>query len=194
MTERRLWLIDAGYFFKAQRCVGERYFFDYKRLRERLEADAPLWRAYYFNSVATTPNAKQEQFHNWLEFDPSGPKIVTKLYRLKPVDPTRAYCTKCAAQVRLACPRCGLTQALQNFQQKGDDVGIATTALTLVDEYDTLILSSGDGDLLDAVEHLTRIGRRVELLVFRAGVSFDLQARASRIHWINDFADEVRRT
>jgi len=47
--------------------------------------------------------------------------------------------------------------------------------------------------LLDAVEFLSEQGKRIELAVFREGVSTDLQARADRIHWINDFANEVRR-
>jgi uncharacterized LabA/DUF88 family protein len=73
------------------------------------------------------------------------------------------------------------------------DVGIATLALTHRDRYDTLVLSTGDGDLLDMVEYLSENNKRIELLVFRDGVSTDLQARADAVHWIDEFAEEVRR-
>lgn len=46
---RRLWLIDAGYLLKAQRSVRTGYQFSYLKLREHLERDGALWRAYYLN-------------------------------------------------------------------------------------------------------------------------------------------------
>lgn len=66
-------------------------------------------------------------------------------------------------------------------------------ALIHRDRYETLLLSSGDGDLLDAVEFLSGHGKRIKLAVFSEGVSTELQARADHVHWINEFADEVRR-
>jgi uncharacterized LabA/DUF88 family protein len=57
--------------------------------------------------------------------------------------------------------------------------------------YDTLILSSGDADLIDAVEFLSMQDKRLELLVFKDGVATELQCRADKVHWINDFAEEV---
>ena len=94
--------------------------------------------------------------------------------------------------MNLTCPN-GAAHHIGNQQQKGVDVGLATLALIHRDRYDTLLLSSGDGDLLDAVEFLSEQGKRIELAVFTEGVSSDLQARADRIHWINDFANDVRR-
>lgn len=72
-------------------------------------------------------------------------------------------------------------------------VGIATLALTLMDGYDTLLLSCGDGDLLDTVEHVTRRGKGFEPAVFRHGVAADLQARADHIHWLDDMAEEIQK-
>jgi uncharacterized LabA/DUF88 family protein len=46
--------------------------------------------------------------------------------------------------------------------------------------------------LIDAVEFLSEQGKRIELFVFKEGVSTDLQARADQIFWINDFAEEIR--
>lgn len=115
---------------------------------------------------------------------PLGPKLVTKLYELKEVRADRAFCQHCNTKVTLSCPD-GSGHRLANQQQKGVDVAVATLALIHRDQYDALVLSSGDGDVLDAVEFLSERGKRIELAVFTQGVSTDLQARADRIDWIN---------
>jgi len=189
----RLWLIDAGYLFNAQRGAGPGYQFDYLKLRRKLEETGPLWRSYYLNSTPHPPTDAQDAFHSWLRSGPPrGPQLITKLYELKDVQADRAYCEKCATKVNLTCPNCS-GHELRNQQQKGVDVAIATLALVHRERYDTLVLSSGDGDLLEAIEFLSEQGKKLELLVFNDGVSTDLQARADRIHWINDFAADVRR-
>ena len=189
----RLWLIDAGYLFNAQRSVGPGYQFNYLKLRQKLEESGQIWRGYYLNSTPHPPTDAQDGFHTWLRSArPRGPQLITKLYELKQVRADRAYCDECATKVSLACPN-GADHHLGNQQQKGVDVGIATLALIHRDRYDTLVLSSGDGDLLDAVEFLSEQGKRIELVAFTDGVSTDLQARADQIHWINDFANDVRR-
>jgi uncharacterized LabA/DUF88 family protein len=192
-SERRLWLIDAGYLFNAQRTAGPGYQFDYLRLRGYLEKVHPIWRAYYLNSTPHPPTDAQDAFHSWLRSGPPrGPKLITKLYALKTVAADEAYCQECQTKVRLSCP-VDSQHHIANQQQKGVDVGLASLALAHRDLYDTLLLSSGDADLLDAVELLTEAGKRFELVVFRVGVSTELQARADNILWIDDFAAEVQR-
>jgi uncharacterized LabA/DUF88 family protein len=147
-----LWLIDGGYLFAAQRTLPG-YQFDYRRLRDYVEQDGPLWRAYYLNSTSSQLADQQGSFHNWLQSaPPTGPKIITKLYDLKRVRADSAYCERCQTKVTLSCPHTGdgNLHPLHNEQQKGVDVGLATLALTLAGEYETLVLSSGDGDLIDA--------------------------------------------
>ncbi len=126
---------------------------------------------------------------------PNGPKIITQLYELKTVRADRGYCDGCGSIQHLRCPNEATSQShrLTREQQKGVDVGLATLALTLSTEYDSLILSSGDGDLLDAVEYLSQRGKNLELVVFKTGVSTELQSRADRIYWIDDFKEMVRR-
>ena len=190
---KRLWLIDAGYFFNAQRTVGEDHHFDYLKLRTKLDETKSIWRAYYLNSTPNPPLDGQNQFHSWLRSGPPrGPNIITLLHGLKRVRADHAYCEQCGEKVKLRCPN-GNGHRIMNQQQKGVDVGIATLALVHREKYDTLLLSSGDGDLLDAIEFLSELGKRIELLVFKYGVSTDLQSRAEDILWIDDFAEEVRR-
>ena len=137
-------------------------------------------------------NDGMQRFHSWLQSaPPSGPKIITKLYNLRDSDASHAYCHGCATTVQLEClsPTCTAgVYPLTRRSQKGVDVGLATLALTHLDSYDTLMLSSGDGDLLDAIKFVSDAGKEIELAVFRAGVATELQSWADRIYWIDEFA------
>ncbi|NLW81739.1 MAG: NYN domain-containing protein [Desulfovibrionales bacterium] len=195
MTEkRRLWLIDAGYLFNARHSVRSGYEFSYLKLRQYLELSGSIWRAYYLNSSPNPPSDAQDNFHRWLRSGPPfGPKIITKFYSLRQQRADKAYCEECGQKVQLKCQNQNgdVTHRVFNEIQKGVDVGIATLSLVHQRNYDSLLLSSGDADLLDAIEHLSEQGKSIELVVFRDGVSSELQCRADRIHWINDFAAEV---
>lgn len=198
MSERRkLWLIDAGYMFNARHSVRSGYEFSYLRLRQYLEQNGCIWRAYYLNSTPNPPSDAQDNFHRWLRSGPPvGPKIITKFYALKQQRADKAYCEECGQKVQLRCQNQtgDYVHRVFNEIQKGVDVAIATLSLIHQKNYDTLFLSSGDSDLLDAVEHLSEQGKSIELVVFKDGVSSELQCRADNIHWINDFADDVENT
>ncbi len=196
---RRLWLIDGGYLYNAQSTVHPNYNFDYLKLRRRLESmGGPIWRAYYLNAVAQDREngGGQDRFHSWLQSaPPSGPKIITMLYQLRDTDVSYAYCKECGSSINLRCPRAHPAEnhTLSRRVQKGVDVGLASLALTQLNAYDTLLLSSGDGDLLDAIKYVSNSGKNVELAVFYSGAATELQSWADRIYWIDDFANEVER-
>jgi uncharacterized LabA/DUF88 family protein len=190
---RCLWLIDGAYLFNARQSVSPGFQYDYLKLRQKLESHGAIWRAYYLNSTPNPPADTRDAFHRWLRSaPPEGPKIITRLYQLKEIQADKAYCGQCCSKVRLTCPA-GEDHKIINKQQKGVDVGIASLALIHKDHYNTLILSSGDGDLIDMIEYLSELGKRIELLVFSEGVSTELQALADYIYWINDFYEEVKR-
>jgi uncharacterized LabA/DUF88 family protein len=176
-NDRRLWLIDAGYLFNGQRSVNDKYYFDYLKLRAKIEERGDLVQAYYLNSTPNPPADEMNQFHAWLRSaPPRGPKFQVKLYGLK--------------KARFECKDCKKT--LYKNVQKGVDIAIATLALTLLDRYDTLVLSTGDGDFEDAIEYIRNVkNKRVELWVFKKGVSTVLQSIADEVVWIDDFAAEV---
>ena len=195
----RLWLIDAGYLFNAQETYEKNFRFDYLKLRRKLEEYGEIWRVYYFNSVRKVEDASQDGFHNWLQSAlPDGPKFITKIYRLRSVRADSAYCRDCGNTVRLTCPHTisgDPVHTLGREQQKGVDAGIVTAALRFREEYDVLMLSSGDGDLVEAMEYLTEQHSKIlQLAVFRTGVSTGLQSRADSIFFLDDFADEIRRS
>jgi len=169
-------------------------------LRNKLESFGPIWRAYYLNSIRGhgSDDQHQDSFHHWLQLaPPNGPQIITKIYGLRVMSVKSGYCFDCRQSIEIRCPNAarGERHRIGREQQKGVDVGLATLALTLSDQYDILLLSSGDGDLADALEYLTTAAsKRLELAVFKSGVSAELQSRADKIYWMDDFADEISRT
>lgn len=191
---RRLWLIDASYIHANNlQLYGPNRRVDYLKLRQLIERElGPLWRGYFLNSVQSEAHEARDRFHGWLQSAaPAGPNLIVKLYGLKNERVRSAFCTDCGSKVDIQCPHGGGQHNLVNQRQMGVDVGLATLALVHRDHYDTLVLSSGDGDLLDAIEYLSECDKRIELAVFSAGVSTDLQARSDRVLWIDDHMDEV---
>ncbi len=186
---RRLWLIDASYIHANNLALlGAHRRIDYLRLRALIERElGPLWRGYFLNSAQDEPNEGRDRFHNWLQTAlPHGPNLIVKLYGLKSERVKNAWCADCGTKVDLHCPHGNGQHRLFNQRQMGVDVGLATLSLIHREQYDTLVLSSGDGDLLDAVEHLTESGKNLELAVFSTGVATDLQARAQRVLWLDE--------
>jgi len=176
---RRLWLIDGAYMWYAQNSLVPAYQLDYRKLRDKLEEDGKVFQAYYFNATQNPPSDAQDSFHTWLKCArPSGPNLQVRLYKLK--------------ELHLKCPAC--SHEFDRQVQKGVDVGIATMALRLVDRYETLMLSSGDGDYMDSMEYVRNtLDKRLELVVFRYGVATDLQSLSDKIYWIDDFKQDVGR-
>lgn len=189
--EKGLWLIDGSYLYKAQPPSRD-FQLDYRKLKEVIEADGPIWRSYYLNSVGSTISPDQEGFFRWMQSAPPvGPKIIVKNYPIRRFPVDVGWCDTCSRNIPVVCPEC--KAKLYKEQQKGVDVGIATLALSLMGGYDVLVLSSGDSDLLDAVEFLCQGGKRFEMVVFRSGTAPELQSRADKIYWIDDFMDTVNR-
>jgi uncharacterized LabA/DUF88 family protein len=187
-VNRRLWLIDAGYLNKAFRSFDYQNQIDWVKLRNKLEEKEPIWRVYYFDSG----DGAQKGFYNWLsQAPPNGPKMITKIYELKNYHFYGATCERC--DQKIVCPT-DSSHRLFVKQQKGVDVGIATIAIKHLNNYDTLILSSGDGDFFEMIECVSEANKRIELVVFANSVAPELQSRADNILLINDFADEVKKS
>lgn len=168
---RVTWIVDGGYL--RANAPGR---FDYLKLRQLLEGPGKrrFDEAYLLDGRQDQSSEKQEAYFRWLKMAaPSGPQFRLQLYPLK-------------AQ-RLACPACGKEN--ERLVQKGVDVGIATLLIRLaaLDRYDRLLLSSGDGDLLDAVSYVKdECHKEIYLAVFKGSVSPDLQSVANRTIWLDE--------
>ena len=173
-TNRRIWLVDGQYLFKAS---PPGFMFDYRRARNWVERTGETTQRYYVQGVPDETQEGQRRFHSWLKMaPPDGPQFQVLLHPLK--------------KEPVQCPDCG--GSFHRLRQKGVDVDIVTLALTLVDRYETLVLSAGDGDFKDALEHIRNVrNKRLELVAFRGTVSADLQALADEIHWLDDGLEEI---
>lgn len=175
---RTIWIIDGSYLLKAS--PGK---FDYLYLRSELEKidGEPLSEAYYLDSTPNPPTDAQNGFHTWLKSAaPRGPHMRVNLYKLK--------------NMRCECPTCG--HGFERQVQKGVDVGIATLLLKLAiqSKYDRVILSAGDGDFEDAVEHIKdECGKELWVAGFDGSVSSDLQSYANKMIWLNEVWDSIKK-
>jgi uncharacterized LabA/DUF88 family protein len=125
MRGSAIWIIDGAYVLKG--ATGK---IDYIALRRQLQdwAGVTFDRCLFFNS-ARADDRKQREFHNYLEKN----HFTVYTYDVK--------------EMRAECPRC--EHRFGRLVQAGVDVGICTAILA--EKYDTLVLTAGDGDFVDAL-------------------------------------------
>ncbi|MTJ12387.1 NYN domain-containing protein [Anabaena sp. UHCC 0187] len=80
-----------------------------------------------------------------------------------------------------------MSVVVDNYKRPNLNVEIAVDMITLAPYYDTAILVSGDGDLSYAVNAVSRIGARVEVIGLQTTTS-DSEARSR--NYLIDVADE----
>jgi uncharacterized LabA/DUF88 family protein len=178
MSEKAVWVVDGAYMLK-----GGPGRVDYLSLKEELERlnGAPLFESYYLDSTPNPPSDAQDAFHTWLKCaPPQGPKMRVQLYKLK--------------EMHVHCPQCDCR--FERPVQKGVDVGIATLILRLAsdDQYDRLLLSAGDGDFEDAINHVkSDLHKEIWICGFNGSVSADLQSYADEVVWLDEMWDVIRK-
>lgn len=191
-----LWLIDAAYLMNSRRSVNSAYNFDYRKLKEHVRRQCgELYRACFLNSEREEAKSPAEMsFLVWLNSpEPRGVGIEVHLFPLKKASVDRVFCEQCSMKVDIVCPH-GAAHTFNVETQKRVDVALATFILGEMERYDCLVLSSGDGDLLPAIEVVKGAGKPLRLVVFRAGVSSELREKADQVLWINDFAKDVAKS
>lgn len=62
----------------------------------------------------------------------------------------------------------------------------------LNDEYDTAILVSGDGDFIDVVKRLQELGKRVEVVSFRARTNKELIKVADSYVDLSEISEQIQ--
>lgn len=173
-----IWIIDAAYLFSAS--PGK---FDYLKLKTEMEREigSEFYEIYYLNSISDPPTDAQNSFHNWLKTaPPRGPKMRVMLYQLK--------------SMGVKCPQCG--NPFERQVQRGVDVGIATLTIKLANQnlYDRLLLSAGDGDFEDAIDHVkSELHKEIWINGYENTVSADLQSLADRVIWLNLLWEKIRK-
>lgn len=144
--------IDAANILYSQKTLGFRV--DYKKLKDYLSADIETMGFYYYTGKVGKLE-KQLSFIKHLE--EIGYKVVAKEVKFIKINGDKVI-------------------------PKGDlDVELALDAYRFADQYDTLILCSGDSDYAYLVDLLKERGKRVITLSTRGHISRELIERTKYI-------------
>lgn len=178
MDKRVIWIIDGAYMYAS--APGH---FDYLKLKKLLEGPSgkKFTETYFLDGKAPQSSESQDSFHRWLKLaDPVGPQFRVQIYALK--------------TQHVQCPLC--EKDFERQVQKGVDVGIATLLIKLAvqNRVERFLLSTGDGDLEDAISYVKDdLHKEVYLAGFEKTISSDLQSVANKIYWLNHYWDEFKK-
>jgi uncharacterized LabA/DUF88 family protein len=167
--------IDNANIFHGQQDAGWRI--DWEKFIKYLDEDGEVWQTYFFASEHDPPLSAETSFYHFLKEHLRWEVSVYKLGRKT-----------------ISCESCNHRHTLP--AEKGVDVGLAIKMLMLgVNQaYDTAVLVAGDRDYLEAVTFIKGLGRRVEVVSWRDGLSDALAAESSApvIH-LDDLRERIIR-
>jgi uncharacterized LabA/DUF88 family protein len=147
MMQRRLAIfVDGSNLYNGMRDNVSNTRVNLAALIEQLLDGRDLLRCYYYNAPLTDDYGDdlREGQNRFFESLRRIPNVTVRLGRLH-------------------------RRADGSLVEKGIDVSIAVEALGLAhaDGYDDVVLVSGDGDYVELVEAIKRLGKRVEVAMFR---------------------------
>jgi uncharacterized LabA/DUF88 family protein len=147
------WFVDGAYAMKCWNNLRRTDRLDYLKLRTLLESSGEkIGDAYYFNADPEPPTAKQNAFHNALQFPPpGGPGLRVKLYWLQEKE---LYWPAHMGGGPVLHPTTG--EHYKQTVQKAVDVGLAFHLMRSFAKrkWDTLYFFAGDADFYEAVQNL----------------------------------------
>jgi uncharacterized LabA/DUF88 family protein len=167
--------IDNANIFYGQQSAGWRI--DWERFGRLLDRDGEIWQTYFFASEADPPLPAETSFYQFLK---ERLRWEVNLYKL--------------GKKTISCDKCNHTHTLP--AEKGVDVGLAIKMLMLGfnQAYDTAILVAGDRDYLEAVQFVKGLGRRVEIIAWRDGLSDALASESSApVLYLNSLVQEIQK-
>jgi uncharacterized LabA/DUF88 family protein len=165
--------IDNANIFHGQQDAGWRI--DWEKFVKYLDGSGEIWQTYFFASEHDPPLAAETSFYQFLK---EHLRWEVSLYKL--------------GRKTVSCESCNHTHTLP--AEKGVDVGLAIKMLMLgVNQaYDTAVLVAGDRDYLEAVTFIKGLGRRVEVVSWRSGLSDALASESSApITYLDDLKEQI---
>lgn len=193
------WFVDGAYAMKCWTSINRPDKLDYWKLREFLETNyldrttgEKIEDAYYFNADPEPPTAKQNAFHNALQFPPpTGPGLRVKLYWLQE---KALFWPAHMGGGPVFHPTTG--QQYKQTTQKAVDVGLAFHLMRSFSKrkWTTLFLFAGDSDFHEAVQHLVE-HEDVNLVLIGTlqTISQELRPYARNIVELDKIAPQVSR-
>jgi uncharacterized LabA/DUF88 family protein len=151
------WFVDGAYAMKCWNSLKRADKLDFMKLRgllvsALLPAGEKIEDAYYFNADPEPPTAKQNAFHNALQFPPpGGPGLRVKLYWLQEKE---LFWPSHMGGGPVIHPTSG--ERYKQTIQKAVDVGLAFHLMRSFAKrkWSTLFFFAGDADFYEAVQNL----------------------------------------
>lgn len=174
---RTIMFIDNSNVFKNLPKISSDFRIDYKKFHNLMEKNGKIWETHFFATEAVdniSPTDRQNDFYNFLRY--------TLDYVIHTV------------QLKVRTVRCqNCNSEWTTYTEKGIDVWLTTKLLLLLhhDAFDTAILVSGDGDYLEAVKAVRSMGKRVELVAFKASHSRELVDECNSVIFFEDISREI---
>ena len=192
------WFVDGAYAMKSWSSLKRTDRLDYLKLRTLLEstflaAGERIEDAYYFNADPEPPTAKQNAFHNALQFPPpAGPGLRVKLYWLQEKE---LYSPAHMGGGPVVHPTSG--EHYKQTIQKAVDVGLAFHLMRSFAKrkWSTLFFFAGDADFYEAVQNLVEY-EDVNLVLVGTlqTISQELRPYARNIMELDKTASQISRT
>jgi uncharacterized LabA/DUF88 family protein len=193
------WFVDGAYAFKCWRALNRVDNLDFVKLRKKLEerfldleSNEKLDECYYFNSDPEPPTAKQNAFHNALQYPPpSGPGLRVKLYWLQ--ERQHFWPNSWGGGPIMHPVR---NEQYKTQSQKGVDVGLVFHLMRSYAKRDwkKLFLFAGDGDFYEPIQHLVENENVFLVLVgTMQTMSQELRPYAREIIEIDAIASDIAR-
>jgi uncharacterized LabA/DUF88 family protein len=153
------WFVDGAYAMKCWGSLKRTDKLDYMKLRQFIESrfldqtvNEKIEDAYYFNADPEPPTAKQNAFHNALQYPPpGGPGLRVKLYWLQEKE---LFWPAHMGGSSVVHPVTG--EHYKQTIQKAVDVGLAFHLMRSFSKrrWGTLFFFAGDSDFHEAIQHL----------------------------------------
>jgi uncharacterized LabA/DUF88 family protein len=191
------WFVDGAYAMKCWSSLKRTDKLDFLKLRTFVEstfltAGEKIEDAYYFNADPEPPTAKQNAFHNALQFPPpSGPGLRVKLYWLQEKE---LFWPAHMGGGPVVHPTSG--EQYKQTIQKAVDVGLAFHLMRSFAKrkWNTLFFFAGDSDFYEAVQNLVEY-EDVNLILIGTlqTISQELRPYARAIVELDKVAQQISR-
>lgn len=195
MPERVMIFIDGANINKDAKTIGIKI--DYVKLIEVLANGRDNRRAYFFDAVPVTKNAKPKVvFLDALRRN--GITVKTKPLRTRIIK-----CENCVIGKKIKelkplneLPDANLTQDVSQDYQKGVDIALVTELFKMAREngFDTAIVVSGDDDFASAIDCIKSMSKRVEVVSFRRSLGSEMKEVADKLILLDKISESVQKS
>ncbi len=183
--EKAIILIDeANYFYGFRK---KNWKIDYKKFLDFLKNQYEILEAFYFTGIIS----KKAYFDSHLEYDPH--KDLHKFLETKNKQNKRNKDLKESGYRVIDKPVASVYDSVNaDYKRKCNfDVEITLKAVDLINNYDVLILCSGDGDFVKLIKYVKGKYKKTLVIGHKDRFNWELEKAANRTIFLEDVQDKI---